>query len=46
MIGEIAFISANFDVGVYCDSIFVFKGIVYDVVNTRLEVYWVEKSNV
>ena len=28
---------ANFDVGVSCSSIFVFKGIVYDVVHTRLE---------
>ena len=36
-IGEIAFISANFDMGVSCSSIFVFKGIVYDVVHTRLE---------
>ena len=34
--GEITFISANFDVGVSCSSIFVFKGIVYDVVHTRL----------
>ena len=48
-----AFISANFAVGVSCSSIFVFKGIVYDVVHTRLEskscgmeVYGVEKSNV
>ena len=32
-----AFISANFDVGVSCSSIFVLKGIVYDVVHTRLE---------
>ena len=31
-----AFISTNFDVGVSCSS-FVFKGIVYDVVHTRLE---------
>ena len=36
--GDIAFyISANFDLGVTCSSIFVFKGIVYDVVHTRLE---------
>ena len=47
-----AFISANFDVSISCSSIFVFKGIVYDVVQTRLskscgmEVYRVEKSNV
>ena len=27
--GEIAFISANFDVGVSCSSIFVLKGIVH-----------------
>ena len=39
-------------VSVSCSSIFVFKGIVYDVVHTRLskscgmEVYSVEKSNV
>ena len=37
IIGEIAFISANFDVGVSCSSIFVIKGIVYDVVPTRFE---------
>ena len=35
--GSLAIISANFDVGVSCSSIFVFKGIVYDVVHTRLE---------
>ena len=32
-----AFISAKFDVGVSSSSIFVLKGIVYDVVHTRLE---------
>ena len=35
--GEMAFISANFDVSISCSSIFVFKGIVYDIVHTRLE---------
>ena len=34
---ERAFISTNFDVGESCSSIFVFEGIVYDVVHTRLE---------
>ena len=34
--GEVAFISAKFDVGVSCTSIFVFESIVYDVVHTRL----------
>ena len=32
-----AFISADFDAGVSCSSISVFKGIAYDVVHTRRE---------
>ena len=37
IIGEIAFIPANFDLGVLYSSIFVCKGVVYDYVHTRLE---------
>ena len=35
--GEKTFISANFDENVSCSSIFMFKGIVYDVVHRRLQ---------
>ena len=52
-IGEIAFISANFDVGVSCSSIFMFKSIVYDQLfiqdlnkSCGMEMYRVEKSKV
>ena len=37
IIGERAFSSANFGVGVSCSSIFVFHSIFCDVVYTRLE---------
>ena len=37
IIGEMAFISANFDVDISCSFIFVFKGTVYDVVHTKFE---------
>ena len=36
-LNSLEFISANFDVGLSCTSIFVFKRIVYNAVHTRLE---------